>query len=135
MPATSNDDRVTYDPATVRRDIAESQVEGLGLFDAPAPAARHTDPETSHAAAESMGLAAGKQRSDVLAALADGPATAAELDQRLDWPWTTANRRMKELERLGLVERTGETRPTPRGRSAEVWQATNPRLTKEDPTP
>jgi hypothetical protein len=71
------------------------------------PVARATDPDTSHAAAVSMDTAAGVQRQQILRALAGG----------------TANRRLVELRRAGLVERVGKTR-TASGRHAWSYRLT-----------
>lgn len=96
------------------------------LFPAPdaVPRARASDPATSHDAAASMRAAAHAQRDSILTVLrAYGPQTSAEVDARLGWT-DRAHRRMKELETAGRVARVpGVTRPTPRGRQAEVWRA------------
>jgi|GEM_PF-3994483 len=103
---------------------AAAQTPELPLF-APSPAARLTNPETSHAAAQSMREQARVQRASIVACLRQyGPQTADELDARLNWRPTTAGRRMAELAKLGTVRTNGETRPTRSGRAAEVWDVT-----------
>jgi len=93
-------------------------VEALPLF------ARAADPVTSQEAAASMVDAAGHQRAAILGVfLAVGPLTADQLDDRLGWRPTTAGRRLKELEALGLARRTGGVRLTRSKRRAEVWRA------------
>ena len=97
------------------------------------PRARRTDPETSHEAAESMVEGAASQRAEILRVLRDdhelwmwSPScgmTADELDEYIGWRATTAGRRLIELQRLGLVRRTTEKRPTRSGRAAFVWVA------------
>lgn len=89
----------------------------------PAPKARRTDPETSHAAAASMGDAAGIQRAAILAALVgvDG-LTNDELDAAHGWRTGTASRRTVELLRAGQVIRGPDTRLTEGGRAALVYR-------------
>lgn len=87
------------------------------------PVARNTDPDTSHEAAESMQDAAGKQQAAILEALRDnGPMNHSQLDKSLGWPAHTSNRRLPELRRLGLVERTGATTLTASGRRAYEYR-------------
>ena len=95
-----------------------------GLFDNPPPRARRTDPDTSHAAANSMAEGAKGQRSRIHAYLTEfGPHTADELDEALDLRVTSAGRRLSELKEKGLAERTTEKRPTRSGRGAYAWRA------------
>jgi predicted transcriptional regulator len=116
------------DPRLRQREMTAATFDGLPLFrpEPPpiVPAARKTDPVTSHDAAASMLEAAGLQRRILVNLLrAHGPMTADELDTLADWRPTTAGRRLAECERLGVVQRTGATRPTRSGRAAEVWAA------------
>lgn len=87
--------------------------------------ARHTDPETSHEAAESIRDQAWSLQRYVLWYLQKyGPMDDSEL---CDWlqqhsPSSVRTRR-KELERMGLVEWTGEYGTTASGRRARLWRA------------
>lgn len=87
------------------------------------PAARRSDPDTSHDAAESMKSAAATQRSLVLYALfttGTNGFTADEVDRMYGWDAATANRRFHELRKAGLIHRTARKRPTHTGREAYV---------------
>jgi predicted transcriptional regulator len=68
------------------------------------------------------------QRVRVLKALVefgvDG-ATDYELGNRLNILRTSAGKRRKELLEIGLVARTGKTRPTDTGSSGIVWRVTD----------
>jgi len=99
---------------------------------APAPAtprARRTDPETSHAAAESIKPKAMRESQRwVLAALAAGPATDSTILERVlrahEISTSGARTRRKELVDAGLVRYTGRTEPLESGRSSRVWALT-----------
>jgi len=94
------------------------------LFNVPEPAARHSDPATSHEAAASMADEADHQRATVLAALHDfGPMSNDQLDQQLGWRVGTASRRTAELLKVGLVRRTDTRVPTRTGRAAFLLEA------------
>ena len=82
----------------------------------------HGEP-TSLEAARDIAHHADVQREEILYHLREyGPATADGLDGALDWRPTTAGRRLPDLVREGLVEWTGETRPTRSGRKANVYR-------------
>ena len=95
------------------------------LFDA-RKAARTTDVQTSHDAAESMESVAGKQHRAILHEL-NRPyffsrrcMSAEELEDELGYSvW----RRMSELERAGLIERTDEKHKNRSGRMAYKYRA------------
>lgn len=82
----------------------------------------HTDdPHTSRTAATS--IPRGNQRGRVLLDLAvagDYGRTDSELGERLNIRETAAGTRRKELEEMGLCERTTRTRPTRYGNPALV---------------
>lgn len=83
----------------------------------------HGEP-TSYEAAKSMSRHAQIQVLRLYAALLDhGPMTCDEIDRMNEWRPTTAGRRVADAERAGLVEFTGETRPTRSGRKANVYRA------------
>lgn len=78
-------------------------IEALPLF----AAARRTDPETSRAAAGGAAAFSGDHRERILAALAAGPAGKTEIGRRCGLTEQQVARRMHELRRAGLVDRTG----------------------------
>ena len=88
------------------------------------PLARHTDPETSRAAASSMMKPAAIQRDQIVNALRAGPMNHWEIDNVLGFQHPTAARRMRELIRQGRVLDTGRTSPTGTGREATIYEAT-----------
>ena len=91
------------------------------------PQARRTDPDTSHEAALSMVGPAGKQRRKIIDLLyvERSGLNAGEIDKALDWPVSTAGRRLHELKTAGLVTKNGGTRPTPvGGRLAHIYVTT-----------
>jgi len=86
--------------------------------------ARHTDPDTSREAAESVD--ATRLQSLVLGALKSaGPSglTTEELSERLNLSLVTVSPRLSPMEKKGLVARAGR-RPNRSGRTAIVWRAT-----------
>jgi DNA-binding MarR family transcriptional regulator len=68
-------------------------------------AARATDPATSHAAVQRAPVRG--HRRLVLAALATGPAGQTEIARRTGLTVAAVSKRLPELRRAGLVERTG----------------------------
>jgi predicted transcriptional regulator len=94
--------------------------EPSDLFD-PRLAARQTDVDTSHDAAESMQFKVGKQHNAVLTELmvSYSPMAAEQIEQLCGYPvW----RRMSELERAGLIERTDEKHKNRSGRMAYKYR-------------
>lgn len=107
------------------------------LFDAPStPAVRVSDPSTSVAAARSLtGPVLRREQARVLVGLAeidrcDGDgATPHDLAMRLAYtgsspPENCLASRLSELDRAGLVERAGDTRPGGSGRAQRVARLT-----------
>jgi len=90
------------------------------------PTARHTDPPTSHQAAEYAGVRASTNRGRALLELASAPQglTDFELAERTGLQQTSIGVRRGELLKWGLVENTGLTRPAPSGAAAAVWRIT-----------
>jgi DNA-binding MarR family transcriptional regulator len=68
-------------------------------------AARKTDPETSHAAANRAPVAG--HCAKVLKALASGPAGQTEIARRAGMTVAAVSKRLPDLRRAGLIERTG----------------------------
>lgn len=87
------------------------------------PLFRPADPPTSKAAAERVGEFAGEHQRLILAALDQGPGTKDDLADRCGLTEQQVVRRLRGMERAGLVARTSETRPTASGRQATVWRA------------
>jgi hypothetical protein len=89
------------------------------------PRARRSDPETSHTAAKRVAPKAGALRRAVLGALrarSDGM-TAPEIAVLIGARDGSISPRMIELERVGLVRRTGAKRRNAGRGPAEIWMA------------
>lgn len=95
---------------TIRR------VADLPLF--AAPAARRTDPATSHEAADKAKTFASDHRSKILDALAAGPAGQSEIARRTGLTVAAVSKRLGELRKAGLIERDGDARSHSGGREA-----------------
>lgn len=80
------------------------RVADMPLF---APPARRTDPPTSRAAAAKAVAFKGDHARRIVEALAAGPAGKTEIGRRCGLTEQQVARRMHELRRAGLVERTG----------------------------
>ena len=94
----------------------------LTLLDA--PAARRTDPATSHHAAERIGEFAGGQRAAILAVLQDkGPMDPERIGKAVGLDAYSVRKRLPELERAGFAAPTDMTVPTVSGRQQRVWRA------------
>lgn len=63
-------------------------------------------------------------RRQVLASIAASPATDQQLEHRLSVAGNSIRPRRKELLDRGLVEHSGDFRPSPSGRRAKVYRAT-----------
>lgn len=69
--------------------------------------ARPSDPPTSHVAAKRARSFASEHYRKILRALTAGPAGKSEIGRRCGLTEQQVNRRMAELRRGGLIERTG----------------------------
>jgi len=98
-------------------DYYSTAVDELPLF-------RRTDPVTSKAAGRAAREFLGDHERRILEALAAGPGTKDEIASRCGLTEQQVARRMHGLKRAGLVEPTGETRPSRSGRPERVWKAT-----------
>lgn len=90
------------------------------------PAPAHNGTPTSIAAAEQIEPSAGTLRAQVLAYLRErgnAGATDEEMQTALTMNPSTQRPRRIELEKLGLVLRTAQTRKTASGRSAVIFIA------------
>jgi predicted Rossmann fold nucleotide-binding protein DprA/Smf involved in DNA uptake len=86
--------------------------------------ARRDDPPTSKVAAtRTKEFDANHFGRIMLALRAGGPKTFHEIATWAGMDGQQINKRLPELERMGAVERTGETRPSPSGRQCAVWRA------------
>jgi len=110
------------------RQCAEDSVNALPFE--PHKLARTTDPDTSKAAARSTKELRLRHAAFIMAALRDvgyrgltSEEISEEYSEMLDM--VAVARRMKELERRGLVERTVERRKNRSGRLARVWRVTS----------
>lgn len=100
----------------------------LGLFDAPATAARHrrSDPATSRAAARDLPLRARQQEVVDALRLLSRSATADEVrlclrDYGFDRERNEVASRLSELERLGVARKVG-VRKNHRNKSVATWR-------------
>ena len=91
------------------------------------PLFRRAGPATSKAAAERVSEFGGEHERLILQALSQGPAHKDCIAERCGLTEQQVVRRLRAMERAGLVERTNETRPTASGRQATVWRAVNGR--------
>jgi predicted ArsR family transcriptional regulator len=87
------------------------------------PLFRRTDPVTSKIAGTMAREFRGDHERKILEALAAGPGTKDEIASRCGLSEQQVARRMHGLERAGLVETTGTTRPSASGRPERVWRA------------
>lgn len=91
------------------------------------PAARTTDPSTSHRAARMASRNARTLRVaclDALKAAGDDGLTDFELADIVGRQQTSAGKRRGELVTMGLAEATSGRREAPSGAPATVWRAT-----------
>ena len=88
---------------------------------------RNSDPDTSDMAARSAKGLAGKHClliKNLLVSVSPMSLNYEEISGRLGFDnQNKVARRMVDLERQGLVERTNETRATKSGRQAQLWKA------------
>jgi len=86
--------------------------------------ARRTDPITSHDAAQHAKQFAPKQHARIQVALEmiGRPAGAHEIAEVAGMTQVQVCKRLPEMQRAGLVEPTGETRPTGWGGSERLWR-------------
>lgn len=82
------------------------------------PAARATDPQTSHDAAKRVAGSAGQHRAAILEALRAGPAGQTEIARRTGMTVAAVSKRLCELRRAEMIERAGETVSGTGGREA-----------------
>jgi predicted ArsR family transcriptional regulator len=96
----------------------------LSIFDS-APAARRTDPRTSHEAAASAKDLQARHHRIILACLRDhGPASKDRIASLTNLTGTQVARRTTELERAGLIRDTGDKARSTAGRAERVWKTT-----------
>lgn len=90
------------------------------------PASRRTDPGTSHAAGQSMVMAAATHRSQIWKALHRcGPMGCYEIADITGLMPVAVARRMAELVGQGLCRRVKDRHEvTPSGRNGSVWETT-----------
>jgi hypothetical protein len=102
-----------------------SRIAALGWFDlVTVPMARRTDPETSHAAAESARELATRHHHAIITALrVHGPMGKDAIARRLGLTGVMVARRLPELERQGRAMPTGRTVTSDTGRQEREWCA------------
>jgi predicted Rossmann fold nucleotide-binding protein DprA/Smf involved in DNA uptake len=99
-----------------------SRLADLPLFSQ--PAARKSDPVTSHEAARSARSFAGEHHQAILEALAHGPAGASGIAARCGLLPHQINKRLNELARAGRIVATGSVVESASGRGEREWKAT-----------
>jgi hypothetical protein len=87
-----------------------------------APAARRSDPETSHQAAESAKELAARHHRIILGALRRGPAGKDRIGTLTSLTGVQVCRRLTELHRAGQIEPTGKTVASTAGRQEREWR-------------
>jgi predicted ArsR family transcriptional regulator len=87
------------------------------------PAARRTDPRTSHAAAAgALKLQSAHQRQVLECLRRFGPMGKDQIGRMTGIGGVAAARRLTELQRLGAVEWTGQTVASDSGRAEREWR-------------
>jgi len=86
--------------------------------------ARHTDPATSHMAAQMAVVFLDDHYSLIVSALEEfGPMGVDAIGRCINLSGHQVGKRMGELERRGLVRLTGRTVPSASGRAQREWAA------------
>ena len=86
--------------------------------------ARPSDPSTSHEAASKVVEFSAKMYKKIHAELLKGEGTYEELADRLNLKRDQLCKRLPEMQRIGIVQLTGEKRAGSSGRMQRVWRAT-----------
>jgi len=107
----------------------ENQIEQLVDFVAdfvPEKHVRKADPVTSHLASEKSGALSHRHCAEIKKALDHFYPKGLNFEEIADYigfkQTTQVSRRMVDLERQGMAERTGETSLTSSGRHAQTWR-------------
>lgn len=93
----------------------------------PLPAARHTDPATSHAAARKAARFAASHSQRILEALKTGAGTVDEIAACIGLQSQQVNKRLPELERMGLAYPTDMLRRSRSGNMERIWKIKEPK--------
>jgi predicted transcriptional regulator len=94
------------------------------LFDKEPVRSRPKDPETSHEAAIRVQEFSAQMYKKIHNELLMGDGTYEELADRLNFRRDQLSKRLPEMERIGIVQLTGEKRAGSSGRMQRVWRAT-----------
>lgn len=86
------------------------------------PRARSVDPQTSKDAAKRVTEFSARMYKRIAEALKEGEGTYEELADRMNADLGQLSKRLPEMQRFGIVELTGETRPGSSGRQQRVWR-------------
>ena len=95
----------------------------LPMFDMPA-LARRADPATSHATAAMAGGVRADHEKRILAALRLGPASKDGIAERANLSGHVVGKRLRQMEREGLIEVTGAERLSDSNRLEREWRLT-----------
>ncbi len=106
-------------------DYFSTAVDSLPLF--AQPAARKSDPVTSHQAARSARSFAGEHHTAILEALAHGPAGASGIAARCGLLAHQVNKRITELAKAGRIVETGRVVQSASGRGEREWRVASSR--------
>lgn len=84
--------------------------------------ARRFDPSTSHEAASRVSEFSQDHQSRIMAALAHGELGAEQIGAAVGLDAYSVRKRLSELEKMLMVETTGDSRRTSTGRNERVWR-------------
>ena len=93
------------------------------LFEKEQVRARFSDPDTSHEAAAKVVEFSARMYKKIHAELLNGDGTYEELADRLNFRRDQLCKRLPEMQRIGIVQLTGEKRAGSSGRMQRVWRA------------
>lgn len=96
-------------------------MQGENLFDY-ADRAPHSNETTSKEAAKSMKPHTSRLAQRILEQIRLHPSTCEEVEQATGLPHQTVSARIRALVLDGIVENSGDKRPTESGRRAIVWR-------------
>jgi predicted HTH transcriptional regulator len=109
-------------PARVQ-EARQASLFAAGRYGIERPAYSRNAPETSKQAASAIEPIVAQLEARCLQELGKEGLTCDELELILRWSHQTASARINRLMKKGLIQDSGERRPTRTGRPAVVWRA------------
>jgi predicted ArsR family transcriptional regulator len=100
----------------------QADLFAAGRYGIERPAYSRNAPETSKQAANAIEPIVARLERQAIQQLEEGSLTCDELEQILRWSHQTASARINRLRHKGLIQDSGERRPTRTGRPAVVWR-------------